>query len=212
MVTQNYIKLLSRISILGLLSYTTIIIYAAAFLFCVSIGLFYLAELVEEHTVTTGKIIRLTLYSVITLQLTFPFLDGLSIILVAIGIVAHVSYFQLLGTYPAFNFTSFNFILNCILFIVHHIVAFTSESLYTRGALFVLTYFTFFVWLVPFMFLLSLSANDDTLPQTVDYVTYQEMRPLLGGNDDLVFVDSELFKSAFNSSINFVQIQRIYRR
>lgn len=140
----------------------------------------------EEHTVTTGKIIRLTLCAVITLQLSFPFLDGLSSILVATGIIAHVSYFQLLATYPAFNFTSFNFILNCILFIVHHLVAFTSESLNTRDALFVLTYFTFFVWLVPFMFLLSLSANDDTLPQTADYVTYQETRPLLGGNDDLV--------------------------
>ncbi|VDD81883.1 unnamed protein product [Mesocestoides corti] len=36
------------------------------------------------------------------------------------------------------------------------------------------------------MFLLSLSANDDTLPQTVDYIRYPEARPLLAGNDDLV--------------------------
>ncbi|KAH9283640.1 Uncharacterized protein ECG_05077 [Echinococcus granulosus] len=174
------------ISILGLLSYTTILLYGAAFLFCISIGLFYLAELVEEYTVTTGKIIRFTLCTVIVLQLSFPLLDGLSIILVATGIIVHLSYFQLLATYPAFNFTSFNFLLNCTFFIVHHIVAFTSESLYTKDALFILTYFTFFVWLVPFMFLLSLSANDDTLPQTVDYVRYQETRPLLSGNDDLV--------------------------
>ncbi len=157
-----------------------------ATLLCVAIGLFYLAELVEEYTVATGKIIRTTLYTVTAIQLTFPFLDDLSFFLVLVGIIAHLTYYQLLAKFPAFNFTSPGFISSCLLFIFHHIVAFSSEALYSRDFVYVLTYFTFFVWTVPFMFLLSLSANDDVLPQTVDYSMYSESRPLLAGNEDLV--------------------------
>ncbi|VDL60292.1 unnamed protein product [Hymenolepis diminuta] len=39
---------------------------------------------------------------------------------------------------------------------------------------------------VPLMFLLSLSANDDTLPQHANFATYQESRPLISGSDDFV--------------------------
>ncbi|KAM7536941.1 hypothetical protein Aperf_G00000077980 [Anoplocephala perfoliata] len=174
------------LSILGILSYTTVLIYGFALLFCIAIGLFYLTELVEEYTVATGKIIRSSIYVVVLIQFTFPFFDGLSFTLTAIGILAHISYLQLLSTFPAFRFSSFSFILDCVLFILHHIVAFTTASLFTKDSVYILTYFTFFVWLVPFMFLLSLSANDDILPQHVDFASYQETMPLLNGNNDLV--------------------------
>lgn len=174
------------LSVLGILSFAIYFLYGAAAFLCMAIGLFYLSELVEEYTVATGKIIRISIFMVIFAHFTLPFMDGFSWLLVIAGVGAHMAYFQLLSTFPAFNFSSGKFLISFALLVLHHVIAFASEVLYGLEFPVVLTYFTFFVWFVPFLFLISLSANDYVLPQTGEYTMFPESRPLLATNDDLV--------------------------
>uniref|UniRef100_A0A146MIJ6 Uncharacterized protein n=1 Tax=Schistosoma mansoni TaxID=6183 RepID=A0A146MIJ6_SCHMA len=59
---------LSMCSVLWIFSYLALLFYLFVILFCITVGLFYVTELVEEYIVTTGKIIRYTIYAEIVLH------------------------------------------------------------------------------------------------------------------------------------------------
>uniref|UniRef100_A0A2S2PB87 Protein TEX261 n=1 Tax=Schizaphis graminum TaxID=13262 RepID=A0A2S2PB87_SCHGA len=129
-------------------------------------GVYYLAEFVEEHTALTKKIIKWTIHVVITCHIGLYLFDNIPLTLIALGILSHIVYYFLLIDFPNFNLTSLSFILSIILLIGNHVLAFKFfRQRYTTLSE-VFSYFTVCLWMVPFMFILSLSANDNTLPIT----------------------------------------------
>merc|ERR1711936_1522430 len=72
------------------------------------------------------------------------------------------------------------FIGACVMLIVNHYLAFQffADKYYIFSE--VLGYFTLCLWLVPFAFFVSLSANENVLP------TMAEKRPLLTDDNDVV--------------------------
>ncbi|VVC44722.1 Transmembrane adaptor Erv26 [Cinara cedri] len=129
-------------------------------------GVYYLAEFVEEHTVLTKKIIKWTIHVVILCHIGLYLFDNVPIILIAAGLLSHIVYYSLLTDFPYFNLSSIKFILSIILLIGNHVLVFRFFRQRYLTLLEIVSYFTVCLWTIPFMFILSLSANDNTLPVT----------------------------------------------
>lgn len=129
-------------------------------------GVYYLAEFVEEHTALTKKVIKWTIHVVIVCHIGLYLFDNIPLTLIALGVLSHLIYYFLLTDFPNFNLTSLSFISSIILLLGNHVLAFKYfRQRYTTLSE-VFSYFTVCLWMVPFMFILSLSANDNTLPTT----------------------------------------------
>ena len=80
---------------------------------CLATGLYYLAELVEEYTVLTKKLLgwavaaELALYSLLLLW------DGLPPLACASGLLAHALYGTLLRSFPFIRLSSPEFLASC---------------------------------------------------------------------------------------------------
>jgi len=146
----------------------------------IAAGLYYLAELVEEYTVMTAKVIRWMIISVIAVYVGLFMFENLPTSLVAGGLVAQVGHLALLSSFPFFSVSSPSFILSVVMVVLNHYLAFSffGENYYPFSE--VMAYFTVCMWLVPFSFFVSLSANENVLP------TLNERRPLLSEDNDLV--------------------------
>ncbi|GES93271.1 DUF396-domain-containing protein [Rhizophagus clarus] len=121
-------------TLLHLLSYAAAIL---AFLFLtlsLACGLYYLAELVEEYTVLTKKIIK-----------KITLVDGCE-------------------TFPFINLTSLTFITSCVLVLADHFLWFQYFTSRYFAFVDVAAFFGICVWLIPFSYFISLSANDNALP------------------------------------------------
>ncbi|XP_025192138.1 protein TEX261 [Melanaphis sacchari] len=129
-------------------------------------GVYYLAEFVEEHTALTKKVIKWTIHVVIICHIGLYLFDNIPLTLIALGLLSHIVYYFLLIDFPNFNLTSLSFISSIILLIGNHILAFKFFRQRYSTLSEVFSYFTVCLWMVPFMFILSLSANDNTLPIT----------------------------------------------
>eukprot|EP00003_Mantamonas_plastica_P008924 TRINITY_DN1804_c0_g1_i3.p1 TRINITY_DN1804_c0_g1~~TRINITY_DN1804_c0_g1_i3.p1 ORF type:complete len:104 (-),score=5.53 TRINITY_DN1804_c0_g1_i3:62-373(-) len=57
---------------------------------CLACGLYYLAELVEEHTRMTKKVLRLLILISLTIQMLLWLTEGLPMVEMMIGIGSHV--------------------------------------------------------------------------------------------------------------------------
>jgi hypothetical protein len=76
-------------------------------------GLYYLSELVEEHTVLAKKLLYRLIYGVIGLQVLLLLVDGFPIGLSALSVVSHVIYAQNLRKFPIVKLTDPLFLLSC---------------------------------------------------------------------------------------------------
>jgi len=76
-------------------------------------GLYYLSELVEEHTVFAKKLLNRLIYGVIGVQTLLLLVDGFPIALSALSIASHVIYAQNLRRFPIVKLTDPLFLLSC---------------------------------------------------------------------------------------------------
>ena len=76
-------------------------------------GLYYLSELVEEHTVLTRRILTRLIYGVIVIQLLLTFVDRFPWKLSALTIGTHVIYLGNLRHFPIIKLTDPIFMLSC---------------------------------------------------------------------------------------------------
>ena len=106
--------------------------------------------------------------------------EELTTTMIVLGVISQVAHLFLLQDFPFFNLTSPSFLLAIVLVIVNHYLAFNffGENYYPFSE--VMAYFTLCLWLVPFAFFVSLSANENVLPTT------SERRPLLHGKSPLM--------------------------
>ncbi|XP_014665928.1 PREDICTED: protein TEX261-like [Priapulus caudatus] len=128
-------------------------------------GLYYLAELVEEYTTTTAKVIRYTIFCIIAIYVgLLVFEHEFPWMLLICGIAAQFCHLLLLQTFPYLELTSPALIGSLVFICVNHYLAFShfSDVYYPFSE--ILSYFTLCQWLVPFTFFISLSANELVLP------------------------------------------------
>ncbi|KAL7643221.1 UNVERIFIED_CONTAM: hypothetical protein RMT77_006512 [Armadillidium vulgare] len=166
---------------LYLLSWVSSGVHVAFGTLALAAALYYLAELVEEYASYTAKTLRYIILGTLLLYCLLFFLEDLPTSLILCGIFTQIIYLSILRTFPFFHITSLPFILGIVLFGINHYLAFSYFSANYYPVYEILAYFTLYVWLIPFGFFISLSANENVLP------TRAETTPLLSkSNEDFV--------------------------
>lgn len=149
----------------------TAITYLSGYLFlvfvavCLACGLYYLAELAEEYVGLTRRLISFAIVSVLVVHgLLFVMEPQLPPMAVAAGLLSHVSYAWLLQSFPGLRVVSGSFLVSFACMALSHYMWATYFFSHFHQVAHVLCFFLFNVWLVPFGFFVSLSVNQDTLP------------------------------------------------
>jgi Transmembrane adaptor Erv26 len=76
-------------------------------------GLYYLSELVEEHTVFAKKLLTRLIYAVISIQILLCLIDGFPFGLSLLSIVSHVVYLGNMRRFPIVKLSDPLFITSC---------------------------------------------------------------------------------------------------
>ena len=76
-------------------------------------GLYYLSELVEEHTVLAKRLLTRIIYAVIAIQTLLVLVDGFPKFLSLIGIVSHVVYLGNMRRFPVVKLSDPLFLSSC---------------------------------------------------------------------------------------------------
>ncbi|KAI1659760.1 transmembrane adaptor Erv26 [Daldinia decipiens] len=166
--------------ILPLVGYLGSIVGFCFLTLAIASGLYYLSELVEEHTVIAKRLLTKLIYSIIGLQLILWLVDGFPLGLSLMGIASHVIYLGNMRRFPFVKLTDPLFIASCVLVLVNHYFWFQHfseaqqrsysrlSSMYDRPDVpsftEIASYFGLCVWLIPFALFVSLSASDNVLP------------------------------------------------
>lgn len=96
--------------------------YAGAFVgFCfltlaIASGLYYLSELVEEHTVIAKRLLSRLIYTIISVQVLLWLVDGFPFWATMLGVVAHVVYLGNMRRFPFVKLSDPLFLLSCGMF------------------------------------------------------------------------------------------------
>ncbi|XP_040576407.1 protein TEX261 [Lepeophtheirus salmonis] len=146
----------------------------------IAAGLYYLADIVEEYTMMTSKVIKWSVMTTLGLYVGLFLFEGFPTTLVLCGLLSQTNHLLLLSSFPFFAVFSPSFIIAIVFVFVNHYLAFQffGETHYSFTE--VMAYFTLCLWFVPFIFFVSLSANENSLP------TLSERRPLLSEENDVV--------------------------
>ncbi|KAL5621418.1 hypothetical protein BROUX41_006318 [Berkeleyomyces rouxiae] len=149
----------------------------------IATGLYYISELIEEHTVVTKRIISRLIFGVMGLQVLLMLLDGFPVWLSLLTIGSHAVYYGNLKRFPWVNMANPTFLISIVLVLTNHFLWFRYFSNFheihlkkrlATGSMYdppvlptfpqVASFFGITVWLVPFCLFISLSANDHVLP------------------------------------------------
>ncbi|KAH3742601.1 Protein SVP26 [Pelomyxa schiedti] len=146
------------------LTYSAIGVSIAFGFVCLAQGLYFIADMVEEHVVLAKRIIRYCIIGVLIAHALLFFLEELPWLELSVGVAAHLVYSMLLIQFPVVELTDLWFILSTMFAIGNHALWFRYFLLnwYSYGDMFGI--FLLCVWLVPFWFFVSLSANESSLP------------------------------------------------
>jgi len=125
-------------------------------------GLYYIADLVEEHGQLAKRVLKWTLVGVICVHLLlFFFEEDVPSTQVLLGIAAHVVYFTLLPEFPYVKLASVRAIAACVMALVDHFAWFyhmMTDSYYSYSE--ICGIFVLCVWIAPLFFIVSLSTTE----------------------------------------------------
>lgn len=99
--------------ILPLVGYLGSIVGFCFLTLAIASGLYYLSELVEEHTVIAKRLLTRLIYGIIGLQAVLWLVDGFPLGLTLMSIVSHVVYLGNMRRFPFVHLTDPLFILSC---------------------------------------------------------------------------------------------------
>lgn len=145
-------------------------------------GLYYISELVEEHSEPTKRFLTRAIYVIIGIFLLLLLFDSFPFKLSVFSIVSYAIYLQNLTKFPFISLKSLTFLLSCVLVVLNHYLwfkyfndikippqfRFDPNYVPRRRASFteVASFFGICVWFIPFALFVSLSAGDNVLPMT----------------------------------------------
>lgn len=168
--------------LLQLLSYVGVLLGFLSLVVSIASGLYFISELIEEHTEPTKRFLRRAIYSIVVLLLLLWIIDGLSFKLTLFSVFSYWVYLQNLHKFPYVDAKSPLFISSCILAFVNHWLWFqyfhdpyippiqvrlSPDYVPPRIPTYVevCSFFGICIWFIPFALFVSLSANDNVLPQ-----------------------------------------------
>lgn len=131
---------------------------------CLACGLYYLAELAEEHTQLMRRLMKLAIMAVLVVHMLMLALEQLPYAALAVGFATHLSYWWLMRDFPFIRVLSLSFLVSFALLVASHYLWASHFFAHFHKATPVACFFIFNVWLVPFGFFVSLSVNESTLP------------------------------------------------
>ena len=99
--------------ILPLVGYIGIAIGFGFLTLAIASGLYYLSELVEEHTVFARKLLTRLIYAVVAIQLLLVVVDRFPFLPSALSIGSHLVYAQNLRRFPIVKLTDPVFLASC---------------------------------------------------------------------------------------------------
>ncbi|OJJ59299.1 hypothetical protein ASPSYDRAFT_149331 [Aspergillus sydowii CBS 593.65] len=170
--------------ILPLLGYLGVVVGFCFLTLAIASGLYYLSELVEEHTVLARRLLSRLIYGIVAIQILLFLFDRFPFSLSLLSIGSHIVYATNLRRFPIVKLSDPFFILSCFLVGLNHWLWFRHFSKpitlprsstswrqpyqtdlgdmpsFTEVA----SYFGLCVWLVPFALFVSLSAGENVLP------------------------------------------------
>ncbi|XP_052745627.1 protein TEX261 [Bicyclus anynana] len=149
-----------------LLSILSIVVQAAFVTLSIAAGLYYLAEVVEEYTVTAKYVITWLVFITAAIHVGLALLEELPLHLHALGLLQQFLHLLLLRQFPVVRPASAVFCAAVANLALHHYTALRHFSGVYYNFSEVLSYFTLCLWVVPFALFVSLSANDYVLPTT----------------------------------------------
>ncbi|KAI5853670.1 transmembrane adaptor Erv26 [Durotheca rogersii] len=166
--------------ILPLVGYLGSIVGFCFLTLAIASGLYYLSELVEEHTVVAKRLLARLIYAIIGLQVVLCLVDGFPLGLTLMGVASHVVYLGNMRRFPFVKLSDPLFVTSCVLVLVNHYFWFqhfseAQQRSYSNLASMydqpdvpsfteIASYFGLCVWLIPFALFVSLSASDNVLP------------------------------------------------
>mmetsp|Transcript_7272 Transcript_7272/g.22156 ORF Transcript_7272/g.22156 Transcript_7272/m.22156 type:complete len:215 (+) Transcript_7272:85-729(+) len=163
---------------MGLPSFFVLLVYVSGYLFllfaavCLACGFYYLAELAEEYTSWTKKVLRVLVVVELLVFLLLWAYERFTFGYCAISFAAHAVYFQLLKTFPFMRPQSPEVISSVIMFVVSNVAWYrfftTKPEVFYNYRLSpmpsIASFFLICVWMVPIGFFVSLTINDSVLP------------------------------------------------
>jgi hypothetical protein len=149
------------------LTYTSLYVGLAFVALCLATGLYYLAELAEEYTITTKKVINSIVISISIIHVLLLIFERFPFWITLFGLFTHLVYYQFLKEFPFFQILSFTFFLSCACFLFSHVFwywHFTDHLSHSFDFYQLLGFFFSCVWITPLLFFVTLSVNDNSLP------------------------------------------------
>jgi hypothetical protein len=115
--------------ILPLVGYLGLALGFSFLTLAIASGLYYLSELVEEHTVLARKLLTRLIYLIVAIQVLLALFDKFPLGLSALAIASHGVYHQNLRRFPIVKLTDPIFLLSCGMFAVctTHLTCLTSH-------------------------------------------------------------------------------------
>jgi len=149
--------------LLTLIRYSSFFLLFALATLCLACGLYYLAELIEEHEKLTKKVLKYVIWGVFVTHLLILF-EGFPISYVLFGFISHGTYYMLLDKFPQIKLTNVLLWVSIIFFLINHSLWFSHFTSQYYQFWDVFGFFSICVWLVPFIFFISLTVDDNSLP------------------------------------------------
>jgi len=176
--------------VLPIVAYIGVIVGFCFLTLAIASGLYYLSELVEEHTVLSKKILTRLIQFIIGTHFLLIF-DGFPLLLTLFSAACHGVYMLNLRKFPVVKLSDGIFITSCLSVVINHFLWFRHFSTapdvleiakeaargYGRGSDYsssnkiatfseISAFFGICVWLVPFALFVSLTAGENVLPST----------------------------------------------
>jgi hypothetical protein len=166
--------------ILPLVGYLGYVVGFIMLTLSIASGLYYLSELVEEHTVVAKRLLTRLIYFIMGLMILLWIVDGFPFWQTLLGIGSHAVYLGNMRRFPFVRMSDPLFLASCVLVLLNHwawmrYFSYVQQTAYNRMSSYyerpnvpsfveVASYFGLCVWVVPFVLFISLSAGENVLP------------------------------------------------
>lgn len=196
--SQKDITRLALNMILQVLSYTGVVVGFIFVVLAIAAGLYYISELVEEHSEPTKRFLKNLIYAIIFTFVLLYLLDSFPFKLTVFSIISYFVYLQNLHKFPYVQLTSPVFLSSCVLVITNHFLWFNHfhnpyiPPLEVRlqpdykppvfpSFVEICSFFGLCVWFIPFALFVSLSAHDNLLPHHMENNNNSEYKKTKNG-------------------------------
>lgn len=193
MQSRALTKIYSSTMFLQLLSYVGIVIGFLFLVLSIASGLYYISELVEEHTEPTKRLLTKLIYGIMAIFILLLIFDKFPWKLTLFSIFSYYVYLQNLKKFPYVELTSPIFLISCVLVVANHFLWFNyfhdpyipplevrlrADYEPPRIPTFpeVCSFFGLLIWFIPFALFVSLSAHDNLLPQHMELESSKERK------------------------------------